>query len=63
MTVVQCAQCAGKGIVFGKQCNVCGGDGHLSVPDPPTKCGQCNGKGIVYGKACEGCHGSGWVLS
>ncbi len=70
MSMVECAWCHGKGIdnpEFSSPCNVCGGDGYVSVPDPPTKCARCSGTGRVIDSAtkleskCSGCGGSGWA--
>jgi DnaJ-class molecular chaperone len=67
-TVVQCVKCKGSGKDYyntSKDCNVCGGDGHVVVPDPPTKCAKCKGSGKDYydsSKDCNACKGSGYVL-
>jgi DnaJ-class molecular chaperone len=64
-TVVTCVKCNGKGKnLRGDDCNVCGGDGHVVVPDPPTKCAKCKGKGKdLRGDDCTACKGSGYVLA
>jgi len=70
MSLVKCSWCDGKGIddfKLNSPCEVCGGDGYIDVPDPPTKCGRCNGTGKTKdsfsqqtGK-CSGCKGTGWA--
>ena len=68
--MVQCSWCEGRGIdepELSSPCNVCGGDGYISVPDPPTRCGRCKGTGRVRdsvsgrSEKCSGCGGSGWA--
>ncbi len=70
MAMVQCAWCGGQGIddvKLSSPCDVCGGDGYVSVPDPPTECGRCKGTGKVLDSfsrktvKCSGCSGSGWA--
>jgi DnaJ-class molecular chaperone len=70
MAMVECAWCQGKGVDDTKldsPCNVCGGDGYVSVPDPPTRCGRCEGTGRIRDgvsqsqEKCSGCGGSGWA--
>jgi hypothetical protein len=68
MAMVKCAWCGGSGTdgPGGSPCGVCGGDGHINVPEPPTRCGRCNGTGRVRNdvteevSSCSGCGGSGW---
>ncbi len=69
MALVKCAWCKGTGIdgVGDSPCDVCGGDGHLTVPEPATPCGRCKGRGKIYNEIleedgkCSGCDGSGWA--
>jgi hypothetical protein len=71
MSTQVCGRCAGDGNSnqppYDNPCLGCGGDGHVVVPDPPTKCGRCGGDGNSnqppYESPCRGCGGCGWVLS
>jgi len=69
MAMVKCAWCDGTGTdgPGNSPCDICGGDGYLNVPEPPTKCGRCNGTGRIENEVteevsrCSGCGGSGWA--
>ncbi len=68
MSMAKCAWCKGTGSdgPGGSPCDICGGDGHVQVPDPPTPCARCKGAGRMKNElteqvsTCVGCKGTGW---
>lgn len=69
MGMAKCAYCSGTGTdgPGGSPCDICGGDGHVQVPDPPTACARCKGTGRMKNEIteqesrCAGCKGTGWA--
>ncbi len=61
-----CAWCLGtgeRGISAGYviSCLVCGGKGHLMIPQPAEQCRQCEGSGKRnIANSCLTCAGTGW---
>jgi len=62
-----CAWCVGTGkravsLGYIMSCLVCGGKGHVLVPQPAQQCPQCEGGGKrTVANACLTCAGTGWA--
>lgn len=61
MVTRKCGWCRGTGFAGGLSCNVCGGDGYVTVPTWARPCARCQGTGSCALSKCTGCGGTGWA--